>query len=146
MSLHCLADFSPWASIALSFASACFWFAASITKATKPDDSIGIESRYKDKKGREIYINATAKKQDQAECDRRRPYWIGDFLPGTAGDTGFVLTQRASAALQERPESPDTFPDRQELLHGCCKAKLSCEINPAGATFSVMGTALRLAA
>ena len=63
MSLHCLADFSPWASIALSFASACFWFAASITKATKPDDSIGIESRCKDKKGREIYINATAKKQ-----------------------------------------------------------------------------------
>jgi len=63
MSLHCHADFSPWASIALSFASACFWFAASITKATKPDDSIGIESRCKDKKGREIYINATAKKQ-----------------------------------------------------------------------------------
>ncbi len=63
MSLHCLADFSPWASIALSFASACFWFAASITKAIKEDDSIGIESHYKDKKGRDIYINATAKKQ-----------------------------------------------------------------------------------
>jgi hypothetical protein len=58
-----LADFCPGASIALSFASACFWFAASITKATKPDDSIAIESHYKDKKERDIYINATAKKQ-----------------------------------------------------------------------------------
>jgi len=27
-----------------------------------------------------------------------------------------------------------------------CKAKLSCEINAAGATFSGMGTALRVAA
>jgi hypothetical protein len=59
-----LANFCRWASIALSFASACFWFAASITKATNPDDRIGIESHYKDKKGREIYINATAKKQN----------------------------------------------------------------------------------
>ncbi len=52
-------------SVVLSAASACFWFAASITKVTKEDPSIGIESHYKDKKGRDIYINATAKRQSK---------------------------------------------------------------------------------
>jgi hypothetical protein len=66
MSLHCLAELSRWTSILLSAASAGFWFAASITKATKPDDSIGNEARYKDKKGREIYIHVTTKKQSNS--------------------------------------------------------------------------------
>ena len=66
MSLHCLAELSRWTSILLSAASAGFWFAASITKATKPDDSIGNEARYKDKKGREIYIHVATKKQSNS--------------------------------------------------------------------------------
>jgi hypothetical protein len=65
MSLHCLAELSRWTSILLSAASAGFWFAVSITKATKPDDSIGNEARYKDKKGREIYIHVATKKQSK---------------------------------------------------------------------------------
>jgi hypothetical protein len=65
MSLHCLADLCRLAFILLSLASACFWFIASITKATKPDKDLGIEMEYKDKKGREIYLNATAKRQSK---------------------------------------------------------------------------------
>jgi len=64
MSLHCLAELCRWAFVVLSLASACFWFIASIRKVTKPDPSIGIESHYK-YKGRDIYINATAKEQSR---------------------------------------------------------------------------------
>ena len=91
-SLHCLADFSRWGSIALSFVSACFWFAASITKAAKPDDSIGIESHYKDKKGRDIYINATAKKQTKLNAIAAFLMGLAILLPGAT--TIFILTVR----------------------------------------------------
>ena len=63
MSSHCVTEFCRWASIALAFASACFWFAASFTKARKPDDCLGVEICYKDKNDRDVYIHATAKKQ-----------------------------------------------------------------------------------
>jgi hypothetical protein len=57
-----------------------------------------------------------------------------------------LVTRVSFGRAYERSELLNILADRQELLHGRCKAKLSCEINAAGATFTGMETAVRLAA
>ncbi len=62
-----IASLCRWIAIALSFASACYWYKASKVKVTEQDKELGIDFSYTDpaNKDRLIWVLSTAKKQTE---------------------------------------------------------------------------------
>jgi hypothetical protein len=62
-----VASLCRWIAVALSFASAYFWYKASKAKVTEADNSLGMELKYADPDNKEknIHVLATAKKQTE---------------------------------------------------------------------------------